>query len=57
MMAVKTTLSAKELPDSLNKVRSSVEKAVPHGRTKSVSVTQLEGQAILCIPNVPQTLT
>jgi len=33
MMAVRTSLSAKHLPDSLKKVRSAIEKAVPHGRT------------------------
>ncbi len=33
MMAVKTTLTANELPDSLRELRSSIEKAVPHGRT------------------------
>lgn len=33
MMAVKTTLSAKDLPDNLKAIRSAIEKAVPHGRT------------------------
>ncbi|HFD13317.1 MAG TPA: RtcB family protein [Crenotrichaceae bacterium] len=33
MIAVKTSLTAKQLPDSLVKVRSAIEKAVPHGRT------------------------
>lgn len=32
MMAVRTTLSASDLPDSLKAVRSAIEKAVPHGR-------------------------
>lgn len=33
MMAVKTTLSASQLPDSLKALRSEIESAVPHGRT------------------------
>lgn len=33
MMAVKTTLSASDLPDSLRRIRDEIEKAVPHGRT------------------------
>lgn len=33
MMAVKTTLTASDLPDSLKDMRSSIEAAVPHGRT------------------------
>ena len=33
MMAVQTTLSASDLPDSLKSIRSAIEKAVPHGRT------------------------
>ena len=33
MMAVKTSLMAADLPDDLSGVRSSIEKAVPHGRT------------------------
>lgn len=33
MMAVKTNLSASDLPDNLLDVRSAIEKAVPHGRT------------------------
>jgi tRNA-splicing ligase RtcB len=33
MVAARTTLSAKDLPDSLAAVRSAVERAVPHGRT------------------------
>jgi tRNA-splicing ligase RtcB len=33
MMAVKTSLKASDLPDSLVDVRAAVEKAVPHGRT------------------------
>lgn len=33
MMAVKTSLVAGELPDSLREVRAAIEAAVPHGRT------------------------
>jgi tRNA-splicing ligase RtcB len=33
MMAVQTTLSANDLPDDLRQWRSSIERAVPHGRT------------------------
>ncbi len=34
MMACKTTLNAKDLPDNLGPLRSAIERAVPHGRTK-----------------------
>ena len=33
MIAAKTTLVASDLPDNLARVRSAIEKAVPHGRT------------------------
>ena len=33
MMAVKTSLTASDLPDSLREVRSAIEAAVPHGHT------------------------
>jgi tRNA-splicing ligase RtcB len=33
MMAVKTSLTANQLPDSLAALRSAIEKAVPHGRS------------------------
>ncbi len=33
MMAVRTTLRARDLPDNLSGVRSAIEAAVPHGRT------------------------
>jgi len=33
MMAVRTTLSAQDLPDQLFELRSAIERAVPHGRT------------------------
>lgn len=33
MMAVRTSLTASQLPDNLSGVRSAIERAVPHGRT------------------------
>src|SRR5215471_18389033 len=33
MIAVRTSLSASDLPDTLSGVRSALETAVPHGRT------------------------
>jgi tRNA-splicing ligase RtcB len=33
MMAVETDLNARDLPDNLKRIRSAIEKAVPHGRT------------------------
>jgi tRNA-splicing ligase RtcB len=33
MIAARTTLAAKDLPDSLAAIRSEIERAVPHGRT------------------------
>ena len=33
MMAVRTSLTANDLPDTLTSLRSAIEKAVPHGRT------------------------
>ncbi len=35
MMAVQTTLNARQLPDSLRTIRSIIEQAVPHGRTNN----------------------
>ncbi len=35
MMAVQTTLNARQLPDSLRSIRSTIERAVPHGRTNN----------------------
>ncbi|MFG0319913.1 MAG: RtcB family protein [Planctomycetota bacterium JB042] len=37
MMAVKTTLDAADLPDDLKRIRTSIERAVPHGRTSGRS--------------------
>src|SRR5881296_2818220 len=33
MMAVQTTLNARDLPDNLKQIREALEQAVPHGRT------------------------
>ncbi len=33
MMAVRTSLNARDLPDNLQALRTTIEKAVPHGRT------------------------
>ncbi|PCJ68251.1 MAG: RNA-splicing ligase RtcB [Rhodobiaceae bacterium] len=35
MIAVQTSLTANDLPDSLGHIRASIEKAVPHGRTNN----------------------
>jgi len=35
MMAVHTTLNARHFPDSLRTIRSTIEQAVPHGRTNN----------------------
>lgn len=35
MMAVQTTLNARDLPDSLRTIRSTIEQSVPHGRTNN----------------------
>lgn len=37
MMATRTTLTASDLPDDLAKVRSAIERAVPHGRSRGGS--------------------
>src|SRR3989475_12598629 len=35
MIAVRTSLNARHLPDNLKSIRDSIEKAVPHGRTSN----------------------
>src|SRR6266508_947495 len=35
MMAVQTTLNASQLPDNLKRLRTAIDKAVPHGRTNN----------------------
>ncbi len=37
MMAVKTSLQAKDLPDNLLAIRLAIEAAVPHGRSQTIS--------------------
>ena len=41
--ALKTTLKASQLPDSLAEIRSAVEKAVPHGRTDNGKINDKGG--------------
>lgn len=43
MMAVKTSLTASDLPDNLREVRTEIEKAVPHGRTDNGGVNDHGG--------------
>ena len=43
MMAVRTSLDASDLPDTLSGVRSALEKAVPHGRTVGKGFTRDKG--------------
>lgn len=43
MMAVKTSLTATQLPDSLAALRSLIEKRVPHGRAKQLRSTRDPG--------------
>ena len=43
MMAVRTSLGASDLPDTLLGVRSALEKAVPHGRTIGKGYTRDKG--------------
>src|SRR5881394_3051809 len=33
MMAVRTSLNARDLPDDLHALRTAIERAIPHGRT------------------------
>jgi tRNA-splicing ligase RtcB (3'-phosphate/5'-hydroxy nucleic acid ligase) len=35
MMALRTTLNASQLPDNLKKLRTAIEKAIPHGRSSN----------------------
>ena len=43
MMAVKTSLTAEQLPDNLHGIRSAIEAAVPHGRSKRLRGTRDKG--------------
>lgn len=46
MIAVKTSLTASDLPDSLAQIRSDIEAAVPHGFVSNVSAGQSKGSHI-----------
>src|SRR5262245_28908256 len=35
MMALQTTLNARDLPENLKQIRDAIERAVPHGRTQN----------------------
>jgi len=43
MMAVRTSITASQLPDDLSGVRSQIEAAVPHGRTHNGKATRDKG--------------
>ena len=43
MMAVRTSLNASDLPDTLSGVRAALEKAVPHGRTVGRGISRDKG--------------
>ncbi|MBX2859268.1 MAG: RtcB family protein [Cellvibrionaceae bacterium] len=53
MMAVKTSLTAAQLPDNLAGIRDAIEKAVPHGRSKRLRGKRDKGA--WC--NVPNDVT
>ena len=44
---MRTTLSAKDLPDSLKNLRIEIERAVPHGRTNQVRLLSCQTAGIL----------
>jgi tRNA-splicing ligase RtcB len=41
MMAIRTTLTASDMPDNLHAIRSAIEDAVPHGRTDNGGVNDV----------------
>lgn len=43
MMAVKTSLTATQLPDNLSGLRNAIERAVPHGRSKQLRGSRDKG--------------
>src|SRR5438128_6787095 len=47
MMAVQTSLNARDLPDNLKGIRTAIEKAVPHGRTNRGGGPQFRRGAVL----------
>ncbi|MCB9675882.1 MAG: RtcB family protein [Alphaproteobacteria bacterium] len=52
MMAAQTSLTASDLPDSLRKVRSQIERDVPHGRSKNVRAGDKGSWARSGVPTV-----
>jgi tRNA-splicing ligase RtcB len=52
MMALRTTLNARDLPDNLLPVREAIEKAVPHGRTDNGGKNDVGGWQ-----NIPSNVT
>jgi len=52
MMAIRTSLSASDLPDNLHAMRSAIEAAVPHGRTDNGGANDRGSWAV-----APPTLT
>jgi len=52
MVCVKTTLKASHLPDNLSAVRSSIEAAVPHGRTNDGKGESDKGSWMKKIPGI-----
>jgi len=44
MMAVQTSLNARDLPDNLKGIRGAIETAVPHGRTNHGRVAPSSGE-------------
>lgn len=46
MIAVKTSLTANDLPESLAAIRSDIEAAVPHGNLSNVSAGQVRGSHV-----------
>lgn len=50
MMAVKTSLTANDLPDNLHSLRCDIESAIPHGRTNNGGAGDKGGWSDVCIP-------
>lgn len=50
MIAVKTTLTANDLPDTLAQMRTAIEAAVPHGRSDNGGVNDVGGWGQRCVP-------
>ncbi len=52
MMAAKTTLTANDLPDSLAKLRSAMERAIPHGMSPKTRGHRNRDDGLLANPAV-----